>query len=159
MPTDKERLDFLQDLTDKKAYNGQVILRDSTSGRGWRLHETSQEGASSSVRDAIDKYIMANKQIQSTVNSIVADEDVNLQKGFMEKYRLLICPAFEKCPSDIMVFKFETKSEMLAASNCAAELLLCLQNNLYVMENYSNSFDHQELINGEWEMLEEKAQQ
>jgi len=57
MPTDKERLDFLQDLTDKKAYSGQVILRDSKSGRGWRLHETSQEGASSSVRDAIDKFM------------------------------------------------------------------------------------------------------
>ena len=61
MTTDKERLDFLQKLTDEKAYNGQVILRDSTTGRGWRLHETTQEGASSSVRDAIDKYMAGQR--------------------------------------------------------------------------------------------------
>ena len=60
MPTDKERLDFLQELTNKKAYTGQVILRDSTTGRGWRLHETYQEGSSSSVRDAIDAYMRNN---------------------------------------------------------------------------------------------------
>lgn len=57
MPTDKERLDFLQELTDKKLYTGKVILRSSTTSRGWRLHETTYLGASSSVRDAIDDFM------------------------------------------------------------------------------------------------------
>lgn len=56
MPTDKERLDFLQELTDNKAYTGQVILRNPTMGRGWRLHETSRKDAVSSVRTAIDEF-------------------------------------------------------------------------------------------------------
>ena len=57
MPTDKERLDFLQKLTNKKEYTGKVILRESISGRGWRLHEASLEGAVPSVRRAIDNFI------------------------------------------------------------------------------------------------------
>lgn len=54
--TDKERLDFLQYLTDKNEYTGKVILRASTTGRGWRLHETSWEGSVKDVREAIDNY-------------------------------------------------------------------------------------------------------
>ena len=57
MPTDKERLDFLQKLTDNKAYTGLVILRSSTTGRGWRLHETDHENATPSVRIAIDEFM------------------------------------------------------------------------------------------------------
>ena len=57
MATDKERLDFLQELTDRKNYTGKVILRESTTGRGWRLHETSQDDGVSSVRDAIDIFL------------------------------------------------------------------------------------------------------
>jgi len=57
MPTDKERLDFLQKLTDQKSYTGKVILRSSTTGRGWRLHETSWKGAVFSVREAIDNFM------------------------------------------------------------------------------------------------------
>lgn len=55
MRTDKERLDFLDSLTGK--YTGKVILRDSTTGRGWRLHETSSKGCTGDVRTAIDNYI------------------------------------------------------------------------------------------------------
>lgn len=51
---DKERLDFLQKLNDRKEYTGRVILRESNTGRGWRLHETSRENGYSSVREAID---------------------------------------------------------------------------------------------------------
>jgi hypothetical protein len=54
--TDTERLNFLQYLTDQQKYTGKVILRDSTTGRGWRLHETSWEGSVSNVREAIDNY-------------------------------------------------------------------------------------------------------
>jgi len=55
--TDKERLDFLQELTNKGNYTRKVVLRWSTSGRGWRLHETSREDAVADVRIAIDKFI------------------------------------------------------------------------------------------------------
>lgn len=54
--TDTERLDFLQNLLDNKEYTGKCILRPSSTGRGWRLHETSLDGAVSNVRDAIDNY-------------------------------------------------------------------------------------------------------
>ena len=54
--TDKQRLDFLQGLNNKSDYTGRTVLRESTTGRGWRLHETSGHGAYS-VRDAIDEYI------------------------------------------------------------------------------------------------------
>jgi len=53
---DKQRLDFLQEITDKKAYTGKVILRNSTTGRGWRLCETSWSGCVQSVRKAIDNF-------------------------------------------------------------------------------------------------------
>lgn len=52
---DKKRLDFLQN--NLGSYTGKVICRMSTSGRGWRLHETSLEDAVDSVRKAIDKFI------------------------------------------------------------------------------------------------------
>ena len=53
--TDTELLDFLQEKNDESNYTGICIFRMSTTGRGWRLHETSIEhhGGSSSVREAI----------------------------------------------------------------------------------------------------------
>lgn len=54
--TDTERLDFLQKLTNRADYTGKVILRESFTGRGWRLHETSKIGATSDVREAIDNF-------------------------------------------------------------------------------------------------------
>ncbi len=53
---DTERLDFLQELTEKCAYTGRVILRESTTGRGWRLHESGINYAVNSVREAIDNF-------------------------------------------------------------------------------------------------------
>lgn len=53
---DSARIAKLQDLTKQKGYTGKVIMRDSSTGRGWRLHETSQMGAVDSVREAIDNY-------------------------------------------------------------------------------------------------------
>jgi hypothetical protein len=49
---DKERLDFLQEITD--GYGKGWMLRRSEDGRGWRLHETDRKEARTSVRDAID---------------------------------------------------------------------------------------------------------
>jgi hypothetical protein len=45
---DAERLNWL----NSKGANW--ICRDSTTGRGWRLHQTSREDVSATVRDAID---------------------------------------------------------------------------------------------------------
>lgn len=50
---DKERLDWLQSQT--KGYGTGWLCRDSTTGRGMRLHETSTIGAFQDVRQAIDE--------------------------------------------------------------------------------------------------------
>ncbi|MFH1547258.1 MAG: hypothetical protein ABIC57_02115 [bacterium] len=58
--TDTELLDFLQGLTDRKVYTGKVILRNSVTGRGWRLHETSGAGVEqprNNVRQAIIDFM------------------------------------------------------------------------------------------------------
>lgn len=55
--SDKERLDFLQSLLDKKEYTGKAVLRISINGRGWRLHETSLDYAVTDVREAIDNFM------------------------------------------------------------------------------------------------------
>lgn len=49
---DKERLNKLQRMM--KHYGYGWILRNSTTGRGMRLHETSREDAYTTVRQAID---------------------------------------------------------------------------------------------------------
>ena len=55
--TDKELLDFLQELNDKQDYTGKCVLRGSITGRGWRLHETSLDNAKKDVREAIIDYM------------------------------------------------------------------------------------------------------
>ncbi|KKK70164.1 hypothetical protein LCGC14_2926720 [marine sediment metagenome] len=57
MMTDTELLDALQKLNDECMYTGKCILRVSDTERGWRLHETSGNGAQNSVRDAIENFI------------------------------------------------------------------------------------------------------
>ena len=54
--SDKAMLDFLQELTDRKTYSGFVVLRESTTERGWRLHETTMPG-STDVREAIANFM------------------------------------------------------------------------------------------------------
>jgi len=51
---DKARLDKLQALTH--GYGNGWMLRNSTSFRGMRLHETELKGATPDVREAIDKF-------------------------------------------------------------------------------------------------------
>lgn len=55
--TDTDLLNFLQQLTNKAAYTGKVVCRDSSTGRGWRLHETHAYNAVSDVRQAIMNYM------------------------------------------------------------------------------------------------------
>lgn len=57
--TDTELLDYLQRLNDRNRYTGRCVLRESSTGRGWRLHETTGEVASSSVRTAIARALDA----------------------------------------------------------------------------------------------------
>ena len=59
--SDTDLLNYLQKLTDDAKYTGKVILRDSTSGRGWRLMETSWDGCVPDVREAIINYIESHK--------------------------------------------------------------------------------------------------
>lgn len=61
MPTDTKLLDFLQSLTNDAAYTGKVVCRKSTTGRGWRLHETSRSYGVSDVRQAIADHMKAVK--------------------------------------------------------------------------------------------------
>ena len=60
MPTDTERIDFLQKITEDVNYTGKVVCRWSAFGRGWRLHETSKPDGMISVRDAIDLFMKEN---------------------------------------------------------------------------------------------------
>ena len=53
--TDTDRIDFLQKQLGE--YTGKVICRQSSNGRGLRLHETSHSDAVDDVRLAIDNFI------------------------------------------------------------------------------------------------------
>ena len=55
--TDTERLDFLD---DQHNYIFGIICRWSAFGRGWRLHETTDESGHETVREAIDAFIKEN---------------------------------------------------------------------------------------------------
>lgn len=60
--TDEERINFLQKImVDEGKYSGKVILRESTTGRGPRLHETQWSGACESVRETIDAMMESTK--------------------------------------------------------------------------------------------------
>lgn len=68
-------------------------------------------------------------------------------------FKLTIFPAVEAGnPSNS--FMFETKEELNAASNTAADLLLFMQDMAKVMDDYSNVFCKEEKINGEWIEIE-----
>ena len=51
---DTQRLDALQRAST--GYGVGWILRNSTNGRGMRLHETSSTDAKINIREAIDNY-------------------------------------------------------------------------------------------------------
>lgn len=46
--------------------------------------------------------------------------------------------------------EFETKPEMIAASNACADLLLFLQDKAGVMDNYSNMFVLEKKVGNDW---------
>ncbi len=53
--TDTERIDALNVLT--QGYGNGWILRESSTGRGLRLHESEHPDAVPDVRDAIDNFL------------------------------------------------------------------------------------------------------
>ena len=58
MISDTEMLDWLEAQLQKSAYTGKCIFRWSTTGRGFRLHETGLDGAVGSVRKAIEDAML-----------------------------------------------------------------------------------------------------
>ena len=68
------------------------------------------------------------------------------------KYKLTINPAME-AGEFWTIFEFETEAELNAAKNTAADLLLFIQDKAKVMEDYSNIFISEVLVDGEWEEI------
>lgn len=58
MISDTEMLDWLETQLKKSEYTGKCIFRWSNNGRGFRLHETSLDGAVDTVREAIENAIL-----------------------------------------------------------------------------------------------------
>jgi len=54
MISDTEMLNWLEAQLQKGGYTGKCIFRWSNSGRGFRLHETSLDGAVDTVRESIE---------------------------------------------------------------------------------------------------------
>lgn len=66
--TDTEMLDWLEE--NARGYGRGWVCRNSTTGRGLRLHETSRLDARSTVREAIINFI----RISDTIESILKDK-------------------------------------------------------------------------------------
>lgn len=71
------------------------------------------------------------------------------------KCKLTIHPCFDSAPDAYTSYKFETESELMAAKNACADLLLFLQDKLKVMDDESNVFICEEFVDGEWVEIEE----
>jgi len=51
--TDTDLINFLESKNEEKRYTGLCVFRMSSTGRGWRLHETTGKDAKNTVRQAI----------------------------------------------------------------------------------------------------------
>ena len=69
------------------------------------------------------------------------------------KYRVTVLPALE-ITTETNEFLFETKEEGVAAANTVADMLLYLQDDLGVMEDYSNVVAIEKKTDGEWEQID-----
>jgi len=67
-PSDAATLDWLD--RQSGSYTGLVIWRMSESGRGWRLHETSRDGAKTTVRLAISCAIQGELALTRPVGKV-----------------------------------------------------------------------------------------
>lgn len=71
------------------------------------------------------------------------------------KYRLTIYPAFEISTRPSKEFYFTTMQEIGAAKEACADLLLYLQDEIKVMQPYSNMFVCEVFEDGEWVEIED----
>ena len=76
----------------------------------------------------------------------------------MNKFRLIIWPALEhnqnRADRFYKEFEFGSSEKMVVAMNTAADLLLFLQTEPELMQDYSNAFAMFEFIDGAWEEYE-----
>ena len=72
------------------------------------------------------------------------------------KFKLTIYPCTETAIDAFTTDFFETKCELIAAENACANLLLFLQDKLKVMDDESNMFICEQLIDGKWEFIEDE---
>ena len=68
-------------------------------------------------------------------------------------FRLTIHPAMENTKR-WATYRFKSQLELMAAHDTAAKLLIFLQDELKVMNDYSNMFYAEERVDGVWEELE-----
>jgi hypothetical protein len=69
-------------------------------------------------------------------------------------YKMTVFPAIEAGNPSVR-FLFETAEQMVCAKDTAAGLLLFMQDQAQVMDDYSNMFVLEEKVNGDWEEYEE----
>ena len=70
-----------------------------------------------------------------------------------KKFRVSVYPAIGKYGLS-KTFEFETSAEMESASNAMADLLLYLQDDLKIMEDYSNAFIEEEWSDKDHQWME-----
>lgn len=61
--SDTDLINFLEEKNEENRYTGLCIFRMSRTGRGWRLLETTEKGASKTVREAIVKAMLKEREI------------------------------------------------------------------------------------------------
>ena len=91
----------------------------------------------------------------NTSSPVIAKQlkDTDLANAGMN-FKLTIHPAIE-AGNSWEIYRFETKAELKAASETASCLLLFMQDKAKVMGDYSNMFIEEELIDGEWQEIDD----
>ena len=69
-------------------------------------------------------------------------------------YKMTIYPAIE-AGNPSRTFLYETHEQMTTSRDTCADLLLFMQDQSHVMQDYSNFFVLEEKVNGEWQEYEE----
>jgi len=73
-----------------------------------------------------------------------------------QKYKLTIYPAYCLDHTASKEMLFSTVDEMKAARNACADLLLFMQDEMTIMNDYSNMFIEEQFVDGEWEEIDEE---
>lgn len=73
----------------------------------------------------------------------------------MNKFKLTIFPAFELPNAPCKEFEFNSIEELMTVKNSCADLLLFIQDEIKVMDDYSNLFVTEAYEDGEWSEIEE----